>query len=123
MRYLTARKRAAGKGSAHYGAEHHWSMQVSAVGLALVVPAFIFIIGRALGSNHAEVLATFQSPFVVIIVGLTLFIGLNHARKGAQIMIEDYTKGTTRKGLIIFVTALTYLMTATALYALAKLAL
>ena len=35
MRYLTARKRAAGKGSAHHGAEHHWSMQVSAVGLAL----------------------------------------------------------------------------------------
>ena len=123
MRYLTARKRAEGKGSAHHGAEHHWSMQVSAVGLALLVPAFVFVICRARGASHAEVAATFQSPFVVIVVGLTLFIGLSHARKGAQIMIEDYTKGTTRKGLIIFVTALTYLMTATALFALAKLAL
>jgi succinate dehydrogenase / fumarate reductase membrane anchor subunit len=30
MRYLTARKRAEGKGAAHAGTEHHWSMTLSA---------------------------------------------------------------------------------------------
>ena len=36
MRYLTDRKRAVGKGSARSGTEHHWYMQASAVGLALI---------------------------------------------------------------------------------------
>ena len=34
MRYLTARKRAEGKGAAHHGTEHHWYMTVSGAGLA-----------------------------------------------------------------------------------------
>ncbi|MDZ4135834.1 MAG: succinate dehydrogenase, partial [Paracoccaceae bacterium] len=45
MRYLTDRKRAVGKGSAHSGTAHHWYMTVSAVGLAFMVPTWIYIFG------------------------------------------------------------------------------
>jgi succinate dehydrogenase / fumarate reductase membrane anchor subunit len=123
MRYLTDRKRAVGKGAAHSGTEHHWYMQVSAVGLALIVPTFLYIFGGALGGSRAEVLAVFARPFPAILTALALVVGMQHFRKGAQMMIEDYARGSTRKGLIMLVVVLSYTITATGLYALAKIAL
>ena len=123
MRYLTDRKRAEGKGAGHSGTEHHWYMQASAVGLAILVPIFVIAFGRALGGTHDQVLAFFRQPFVAIATGLTLFVGLRHFAKGATMMIEDYARGSTRKGLIIFVLSLSYAVTATGLFALARIAL
>ncbi len=123
MRYLTDRKRAEGKGAAHSGAEHHWYMTVSAAGLALIVPTFLYIFGSTLGGTRQEVLTTLAHPAVAILFGLVLFVGLEHFRKGAQTMIEDYSHGTTRKALIIGVTVLSYGLTATGLFALAKIAI
>ena len=123
MRYLTDRKRAEGRGAARAGTEHHWYMQVSSVGLAFLVPTFLYVVGSAFGESRAEVLDTFANPFVAILTGLTLLVGLRHFAKGAQMMIEDYTRGTTRKALIIFVYALSYAVTATGLFALARIAL
>lgn len=123
MRYLTARKRAEGTGASRTGTDHHWYMQVSAVGLALIVPTFLYVIGNALGSSHATVVETFSRPVPVLLTGLVVVFGLQHFRRGAKIMIEDYARGVTRKALIIFLVVFTYGLTATALYALAKLAL
>ncbi|SEQ10284.1 succinate dehydrogenase, hydrophobic membrane anchor protein [Thalassovita taeanensis] len=123
MRYLTARKRAEGKGPSHTGTEHHWHMQVSAVGLAFLVPLFIFIFGSALGGTYEEVIATFSRPIPAILTALVIFVGLQHFSKGAQMMIEDYAHGTTRKALIMFVIGLSYALTAVGLFALAKIAL
>ena len=63
MRYLTARKRAEGRGPGHSGTEHHWQMTVSAVALAFMMPTWIYIFGSALGQSHEVVLATFARPF------------------------------------------------------------
>ena len=123
MRYLTARKRAEGKGASHTGTEHHWYMTVSAVGLAFLIPAFIYIVGGALGGTREEVMATFARPFPAILTGLTLYVAMMHFKKGAQMMIEDYWQGTTRKALIMLVIGLSYTITATGLFALAKIAL
>ena len=123
MRYLTARKRAEGKGASGTGTEHFWHMKVSGVGLALIVPTYLVVFGRALGGTRQEVIDTFAHPFVAILTGLVLFVGLRHFQNGAQTMIEDYSKGTTRRALIIAVTALCYGLTATGLFALAKIAL
>ena len=123
MRYLTDRKRAIGKGSAHTGTEHHWHMQVSAVALAFLVPTFLFIFGRALGQGRAEVLDTFAHPFVAILSGLVIFVGMRHFAKGATMMIEDYAQGHIRKILVVSVISLSYAITATGLFALAKIAL
>lgn len=123
MRYLTARKRAVGKGASGTGTQHHWYMQVSAVALAFLVPTFIYIVGSAIGGTHEEVLATFARPFPAILTGLTLYAGAMHFNKGAQMMIEDYARGSTRKVLIMFVIGLSYATIATGLFALAKIAL
>ena len=123
MRFMTARKRAEGKGAAHSGTEHHWYMIVSAVGLALIVPTFLYIVGSTLGGTQEEVLATFSHPAVAILTALVLFVGLEHFRKGAQTMIEDYSQGSARRILIICVTVVSYGATATGLFALAKIAI
>lgn len=123
MRYLTARKRAEGKGAAGTGTEHFWYMKVSGVGLALIIPIFLVAFGRTLGGDRAEVLDAMSNPAMAILTGLVVFFGLRHFAGGAQTMIEDYAHGTTRRTLIIAVTVLSYGMIATGLFALAKIAL
>ena len=123
MRYLTDRKRAVGKGASHTGTAHHWSMQLSAVGLAFLVPAWIYVFASTLGKGHEAVLAVFAQPFPAILTGLVIFVGMRHFAKGASMMIEDYAKGTARKMLIIFVVSLSYVITATGLFALVKIAI
>lgn len=123
MRYLTDRKRAVGKGAAHTGTEHHWFMQVTAVALAVLVPVWVVIFARALGQGRDGVLATFHNPFVAILTGLLLVVGLRHFAKGAQMMIEDYAHGITRKALVIGAISLSYVVMATGLFALIRIAL
>ncbi|PPB82148.1 succinate dehydrogenase / fumarate reductase membrane anchor subunit [Albidovulum inexpectatum] len=123
MHFLTDRKRAEGLGSARSGTMHHWIMQVSAVGLAVLIPLFVFTFGSILGAPHEEVVAYYERPFPSIVAGLTILVGLYHFRQGAQIMIEDYTRGLTRKALIVATICLSYALMATGLYALIRLAL
>ncbi len=123
MRYLTDRKRAMGKGSTRSGTEHHWFMTVSAVGLAFMVPTWIYIFGSTLGGTREQVLAVFSQPFPAILTGLVIFVGMRHFAKGATMMIEDYAKGSARKALVIFAISLSYAITATGLFALIRIAL
>ena len=123
MRFLTDRKRAEGRGASHTGTQHHWYMQDSAFGLALIVPTFLVIFGRALGSGYENAFATMGHPVPAIVTGLVLLVGMQHFRRGAQILIEDYTRKSTRKVLIMSVIVLSYGLTATGLFALAKIAL
>jgi len=123
MRYLTARKRAIGKGASHTGTEHHWSMTVSSVGLAFMLPIWVYLFGSALGGTRADVVAAFAHPFTAILTALVLVVGMRHFAMGATIMIEDYTRGTARKMLVIFVTSLSTVIAATGLYALIRIAL
>jgi succinate dehydrogenase / fumarate reductase membrane anchor subunit len=123
MAFLTDRKRAIGRGASRTGTDHHWFMQVSAVGLALAIPAFVYIFGSALGGSHEQVLAVFSRPLPAILTALVLVAGMAHFRKGAQMMIEDYAHGTTQKALIIGTILLSHAITATGLFALARIAL
>lgn len=123
MRYITDRKRAVGLGASHTGTHHFWSMQVSAVALAILTPLFIFTFGHILGHPYAEVRAYFGRPFPAIVTGLTLIVGLHHFAMGAQIWIEDYVHGLARKATIIGVACLSYAVMAVGLFALVRLAL
>ena len=123
MRYLTERKRATGRGAAHSGTSHHWHMQLSAFGLALIVPTFMFIFGKALGGSYADAIAVFSRPIPAILTGLVLLVGMQHFRKGMQSVLDDYTKKSTRKALIMITATLSYGLTATGLFALVKIAI
>ncbi|ATG47879.1 succinate dehydrogenase, hydrophobic membrane anchor protein [Celeribacter ethanolicus] len=123
MAFLTDRKRAANLGSAHHGAEHHWFMIVSSIGLMILMPLFIFTFGCALGGTYEEVIAYYSRPFPAIVAGLTLVVSMMHMMRGWQMMVEDYTAGFTRKFLVIGMNFFCYALIATGLFALVKLAL
>ena len=123
MRYLTTRKRAEGLGSARAGTEHHIAMTVSGWALLVIVPVFVFVLARTIGGSHDEVRATFANPFVAVLTGLFLFVGMRHFAKGAQTAIEDYAHGGTRAAFVMAANAISYLTIAAGLYALIKLAL
>ena len=123
MRYMTDRKRAAGLGSAKSGTEHFWHMQVSSVALLFLIPAFIFTFGKVLGRKYEDVLEYYAHPFPAIVAALTLIVGMVHFKNGAQVLIEDYAHGVTRKALIIAATCFSYGSIAIGLFALIKLAL
>ena len=123
MRYLTDRKRAVGRGASHSGTGHHWSMQMSSVALAFLVPAWLYIFGHALGGTRDQVLATFARPFPAILTGLVRVVAMRHYAKGATMLLQDYTHGSTLKISIMFVTSLAGVIAATGLFALIKIAL
>ena len=94
MRYLTARKRAEGKGASHTGTHHHWHMTLSSVALAFMVPTWVYIFGSALGGTRDEVVASFARPFPAILTALVLIVGMRHFAMGATMLIEVYARGT-----------------------------
>jgi len=123
MAFMTDRKRATGMGSAKEGTHHFWSMTVSAIALAILMPLFVFDFGPILGASYAEVQAHFASPYSAILTALTLIVGFTHFKMGAQTMIEDYVQGTARKLTIIAVILISYAAMATGLFALVRMAL
>lgn len=123
MQFLTPRKRADGLGAAHSGTHHHWQMQVTGMALALLVPFFLLTFGRILGAPYEEVVAYYSRPFPAVVAGLTVVVGLLHFAAGAQMAIEDYAHGVTRKALVVATQFLSYAAAAVALFALVRLAL
>jgi succinate dehydrogenase / fumarate reductase membrane anchor subunit len=123
MAYVTDRKRVTGLGAARSGTAQHWTMTVTSVALLILTPFFLGVIGSALGSDHADVVASLGKPIPALIVAAYLVVGCHHLRYGVQVLIEDYTGGMTRKALIIATTILSYAIAAGGLVALMQIAL
>ncbi len=123
MAFVTDRKRVTGLGAARSGTGHHWTMTVTSVALLILTPFFLGIIGSALGSDHADVVATLSRPIPALIVAAYLIVGSHHLRLGMQTLIEDYTRGLTRKACIIVTTILSYGIALGGLVALVQIAL
>ncbi|CUH38857.1 succinate dehydrogenase, hydrophobic membrane anchor protein [Jannaschia seosinensis] len=123
MAYITARKQVAGYGSAHTGTAQHWRVTISSVALVVLVPLFVFTFGFALGEPWPEVVAYYSRPFPALVAALTLSVGWWHFAKGVHVLITDYTRGMSRKVLIIVTHILSYAAALASLYAIARLAL
>lgn len=123
MAYVTDRKRVSGLGSARGGTAQHWTMTVTSVALLILTPFFLGIVGSALGSDHADVIATLGKPVPALIVAAYLVVGMHHLRYGMQTLLEDYTHGFTKKIAIIATTIISYGLAAGGLVALMQIAL
>ncbi|MCK0172040.1 succinate dehydrogenase, hydrophobic membrane anchor protein [Aliiroseovarius sp. S1123] len=122
MHYMTDRKRAVGKGSSGSGTEHFWGQAISAVGLLILMPLFALTFGCALGLPYEEAIAYYQRPFPAIVAAMTFVVSMIHFRHGIQVVIEDYSRGVTKKVLVIGCTALAYTVLAFGLYGLGRIA-
>ncbi|MGC3980736.1 MAG: succinate dehydrogenase, hydrophobic membrane anchor protein [Steroidobacteraceae bacterium] len=85
-----------GLGSAKAGAHHWWVQRVSAVGLLLLAPWFLFSL-IALGDlSYANVVGWIATPINTVLLSLLVLTVTYHAQLGLQVVVEDYVaaKGT-----------------------------
>lgn len=90
MGFRTDRQRVHGLGTSHTGAHHWWSQRLTAVGMLILVPFFLFPFVRALGTDFETVREIYGHPFNAVVAMLTLAVGFLHLQQGLQVVIEDY---------------------------------
>ncbi|MEM6385951.1 MAG: succinate dehydrogenase, hydrophobic membrane anchor protein [Pseudomonadota bacterium] len=123
MNFRTDRKRAIGTGSGREGTHHHWQMMISSIALVFVVPLFVIVFGIGLGGSHEEVMAYLSKPFPAITLAICLVVCIRHFMFEALEAIEDYVHGLAGRLAIFGTTAISYVLMAVALFAIAKIAL
>ena len=120
--FITPRKAAVGLGASGSGTASHWKMTISAVALAILTPAFLLVVGSAIGLPREGVIAYFGRPYPAIVTALFLIVGMAHFIRGTRVMIDDYLHDTERKAAIIVSVIFGWGVIAAAAFALAKMA-
>lgn len=82
--------RARGLGSAKSGVHHFWMQRLTAVALIPLVVWFAISLVMLSGADYAMARAWLGSPFVMVLLILTICVGLYHGQLGMQVVIEDY---------------------------------
>ena len=93
--------RARGLGSAHSGVHHWWAQRLTAIALIPLVVWFAISLVMMSGADYGAVRAWIGSPFVMVLLILTIAIGLHHGQLGLQVVIEDYVHGDGSKLALI----------------------
>ncbi len=93
--------RARGLGSAHSGLHHWWMQRLTAIALVPLVVWFAVSLVMMSGADQGVVRAWIGSPFVMVLLILTIVVGLHHGQLGLQVVIEDYIHGEGRKLALI----------------------
>jgi succinate dehydrogenase / fumarate reductase, membrane anchor subunit len=89
-RLETPLKRVRGLGSARSGTEHFWRQRITSVALVPLTIAFLIILLRTQGHDHASVVATLSHPLPALLMLLFIGASIDHMRIGMQVIIEDY---------------------------------
>ena len=97
MSLRTPLSRVRGLGSAKDGTQHWWHQRLTAVANVPLMIGFTLVMLNAIGKTHAEVAALLGSPFVVILLLLTIGSITWHMRLGMQVIIEDYISSEGKK--------------------------
>ena len=95
--------RARGLGSAKHGVQHWWAQRLTAVALVPLVVWFAVSLVMLSGADYGAVRAWISSPFVMVLLILTIGVGLHHAQLGMQVVIEDYVASDGWKLALIVV--------------------
>lgn len=93
--------RVRGLGAARSGTDHFFLQRVTGAANLLLMIAFICIVISLAGESYAAARAAIGSPFVAIVLLLTLLSVTTHMRIGMQVIIEDYVHGEAMKVLCI----------------------
>ena len=93
--------RARGLGSARVGVHHWWAQRLTAIALIPLVVWFAISLVMMSGADYGAVRAWIGSPFVMVLLILTIAIGLHHGQLGLQVVIEDYVHGDGSKLALI----------------------
>jgi succinate dehydrogenase / fumarate reductase, membrane anchor subunit len=90
MRYKTDYARVQGLGAAGDGVHHWWMQRISSIALVPLTVAFVIPFGRALGTGHEGMMATYSTFGHALVAVLFFLVGFWHLAQGLQVVIEDY---------------------------------
>ena len=82
--------RARGLGSAKSGVHPFWVQRLTAVALIPLVIWFAVSLVMLSGADFGMARSWLSSPFVMVLLILTICVGLYHGQLGMQVVIEDY---------------------------------
>ena len=89
--------RVRGLGSAKSGVHHFWMQRLTAVALIPLVIWFAVSLVMLSGADYVMARSWLGSPFVMVLLILTICIGLYHGQLGMQVVIEDYIAKHSKK--------------------------
>lgn len=123
MSYRTDRQRVLGLGSAGEGTGHWWGQRLTSIALVPLSLLFLVPFARALGNDHAAVLATYANPFNAIVAILFILVSFHHLAQGLQVVIEDYVHGAAaRTASLLANIFFCYALALAGVFAVAKIA-
>lgn len=123
MHFRTDRQRVQGLGTSHSGVHHWWSQRLTAIGMLILVPLFLFPFVRALGTDFETARGIYGHPFNAVVAMLTFSVGFLHLQQGLQVVIEDYVHDKpVRTAMLIANVVLCAAFAFTGIFAVAKIA-
>lgn len=115
--------RAKGLGSAHSGLHHWWTQRLTAIALVplsvWLFTSLIMLIGRPY-----ELFKMWAStPWITVLLFITIFTIFYHAYLGVQVVIEDYLSKGRQLFVMLLVKAVIVLCGTLSLFSILKIAL
>ncbi len=101
MDYRSPISRARGLGAAKEGVAHWWMQRLTAVAL---VPLLLWLVASLIGlagAGYDDVVAWVSTPWVTVLLIITLAVLFHHAQLGLQMVLEDYVHGEWLKTVSI----------------------
>lgn len=115
--------RARGLGSAKNGTGHWWAQRLTAIALVPLVLWFVISLIPLVGGGYNAAVNWVSSPFVAVLLIVTIIATFHHAQLGLQVVIEDYVHGEGSKlTAIILVRFTAVLLTVGGIFAVLKIA-
>lgn len=114
-----------GLGSAKDGTHHWWIQNLTAIALVPLVLWFVasIVCLVAGGATYEAARAWIGTPYVSILLILTITVMMYHSDIGLQVVVEDYVHGHGAKiALLIFIKFAHILLTTAGLFAVLRIA-
>ena len=90
MELRTPLSKVRGMGSAKSGTDHWWHQRLTAIANLILIVITLGVFVSLSGTSHADAVALLSSPFVSVVLILTIISVSWHMKLGMQVIIEDY---------------------------------